>query len=116
MRKQGVDVGVINARFIKPLDKTTLIRAIQESGFVLTVEENTLLGGFGSAVLELANDHGINTTHIRRLGIPDRFIMHGERGEQLAEIGLDVAGIVAAAKAMPQRHDFSLAEGRAFAG
>lgn len=116
LRKQGLDVGVINARFIKPLDEMTLIKAIQESGFVLTVEENTLLGGFGSAVLELANDHGINTSHIRRLGIPDRFIMHGERSEQLAEIGLDVAGIVAAAKAMPQRHDFSMAEGRAFAG
>ncbi|MDB5388006.1 MAG: 1-deoxy-D-xylulose 5-phosphate synthase, partial [Planctomycetaceae bacterium] len=94
----------------------TLIKAIQESGFVVTVEENTLLGGFGSAVLELANDHGINTSHIRRLGIPDRFIMHGERSEQLADIGLDVAGIVSTAKAMSQRRDFCLTEGRAFAG
>jgi 1-deoxy-D-xylulose-5-phosphate synthase len=115
LRKQGLDVGVINARFIKPLDETTFLKAIQDSGFVITVEENTLIGGFGSAVLEMANDHGVNTSHIRRLGIPDRFIMHGERSEQLTEIGLDVAGIVTAAKEMSQRHDFTRTESRAFA-
>ena len=49
--------------------------------------------GFGSAVLEAASDAGLNTAHVRRLGIPDRFIEHGERAELLAEIGLDAAGI-----------------------
>ena len=116
LRKQGLDVGVINARFIKPLDETTLLRALREAAFVLTIEESTLVGGFGSAVLELANDHGVNTSHIRRLGVPDRFIEHGERNEQLADIGLDVAGIVKAAKEMARTNNVVTTEPRAFAG
>ncbi len=93
----GLRVGVINARFAKPLDKATLLKAIEECGFVLTVEEGVLMGGFGSAVLEAASDAGLNTSHVRRLGLPDRFILHAERDEQLAEVGLDVEGLVAAA-------------------
>jgi 1-deoxy-D-xylulose-5-phosphate synthase len=88
---------VVNARFIKPLDRVTIAKAIEECGFVLTVEEGALLGGFGSAVLEAANDAGLPTTHIRRIGIPDRYVLHAERDEQLAEIGLDVEGITQAA-------------------
>ena len=65
-------------------------KAIEECGFVLTVEEGCLTGGFGSAVLEAANDAGLPTTHVRRLGLPDRFVLHAERDEQLAEVGLDV--------------------------
>jgi 1-deoxy-D-xylulose-5-phosphate synthase len=64
---------------------------------VLTVEEGCLSGGFGSAVLEAANDAGITTTHVRRLGLPDRYVLHAERDEQLAEVGLDVEGITRAA-------------------
>ncbi|MES2793894.1 MAG: 1-deoxy-D-xylulose-5-phosphate synthase [Planctomycetota bacterium] len=116
LRKLGLDVGVINARFIKPLDETTLLRAIREAGFVLTIEENTLVGGFGSAVLELASDHGVNTSHVRRLGVPDRFIEHGERHEQVADLGLDVAGIVKAAKDLARKNNIGTAETRAFAG
>jgi 1-deoxy-D-xylulose-5-phosphate synthase len=93
--RYGLNVGVINARFVKPLDKATIGKAIEEAGFVLTVEEGCLAGGFGSAVLEAANDAGLSTQHLRRLGLPDRFIMHAERDEQLAEVGLDVDGIVA---------------------
>src|SRR3954470_3162165 len=93
----GLRVGVINARFAKPLDRTTTLKAIEECGFVLTVEEGCLPGGFGSAVLEAANDAGLNTTHVRRLGLPDRFVLHAEREEQLAEVGLDVEGLTRAA-------------------
>ena len=93
----GLRVGVVNARFIKPLDKTTVAKAIEECGFVITVEEGCLMGGFGSAVLEAANDAGLNTTHVRRLGLPDRFVLHAERDEQLAEVGLDVEGITRSA-------------------
>jgi 1-deoxy-D-xylulose-5-phosphate synthase len=100
LRTQGLDVGVINARFAKPLDTETILKAISDSGFVITVEESTLCGGFGSAVLEAANDAGLRTDHIKRLGIPDRFIEHGERSELLADISLDVDGLVAAAEAM----------------
>jgi 1-deoxy-D-xylulose-5-phosphate synthase len=55
------------------------------------------MGGFGSAVLEAANDAGLSTAHVRRLGLPDRFVLHAERDEQLAEVGLDAAGITQAA-------------------
>jgi 1-deoxy-D-xylulose-5-phosphate synthase len=95
--EHGLRVGVINARFVKPLDKTIVCKAIEECGFVLTVEEGCLMGGFGSAVLEAANDAGLATAHVRRLGLPDRFLLHAEREEQLAEVGLDVEGITQAA-------------------
>ncbi|AMV40376.1 1-deoxy-D-xylulose-5-phosphate synthase [Planctomyces sp. SH-PL62] len=98
--RYGLHVGVINARFVKPLDRATIGKAIEEAGFVLTVEEGCLPGGFGSAVLEAANDAGLPTRHVRRLGLPDRFVLHAERDEQLAEVGLDVDGITAAALEM----------------
>ncbi len=88
---------MVNARFLKPLDKTTTLKAIEECGFVLTVEEGCLAGGYGSAVLEAANDAGLPTAHVRRLGLPDHFVLHAERDEQLAEVGLDVDGITNAA-------------------
>jgi 1-deoxy-D-xylulose-5-phosphate synthase len=94
LRSEGIDVGVINARFIKPLDHETILKAVSDSPFVVTVEEAALAGGFGSAVVEAASDQGISTARVRRLGIPDRYILHAERGEQLAELGLDVEGIV----------------------
>ena len=96
LRRRDIDVGVINARFIKPLDTRTILLAVAECPMVITVEEGTLLGGFGSAVLEAANDAGLETRHVRRLGIPDRFIEHGERRELLADLGLDEAGVLAA--------------------
>ena len=95
--RHGLRVGVINARFAKPLDKATTLKAIEECGFVLTVEEGCLMGGFGSAVLEAANDAGLPTQHIRRLGLPDKFVLHAERDEQLAEVGLDVDGLTKSA-------------------
>ena len=100
LAKDGLSVGVINARFAKPLDTETIFRAIQSCGFVVTVEEAALAGGFGSAVLEAAADAGIDTRHVRRLGIPDRFVEHGERGELLADLGLDAAGVAAACRAL----------------
>jgi 1-deoxy-D-xylulose-5-phosphate synthase len=92
--RYGLRVGVVNARFVKPLDRTTICKAIHEAAFVLTVEEGCLMGGFGSAVLEAASDAGLAAAHVRRLGLPDRFILHAERDEQLAEVGLDVKGIL----------------------
>jgi 1-deoxy-D-xylulose-5-phosphate synthase len=95
LREEGLNLGVINARFIKPLDRATLLRAIEEMPLVVTVEEGMLEGGFGSAVLEAANSAGLDTSHVLRLGLPDRFIEHGERGELLADLGLDVSGLCA---------------------
>jgi 1-deoxy-D-xylulose-5-phosphate synthase len=100
LREEGLDVGVINARFVKPLDTATLLRAVRECRFVVAVEEAALMTGFGSAVLEAANDAGLDSSRIRRLGIPDHFIEHAERGELLADLGLDAKGIATACRAM----------------
>ena len=98
LRGEGLEIGVINARFAKPLDKLTVLRAVEECPVVVTAEEGTLEGGFGSAVLEAANGAGLDTRHIVRLGIPDRFVEHGERAELLTELGLDVNGICRAVR------------------
>jgi 1-deoxy-D-xylulose-5-phosphate synthase len=105
LRREGLDVGVINARFVKPLDTTTLLRAIRDASFVVTVEEGALMGGFGSAVLEAATDAGLNCAHVRRLGLPDRFVEHGERGELLADLGLDAAGIAQTCRELATQFD-----------
>ncbi len=95
LRAEGASVGVVNARSVKPLDSETILQPLHNGGFLVTVEEGVLAGGFGSAVLEAAADAGLDTSRVRRLGIPDRFIEHGERNELLADLGLDAAGIVA---------------------
>jgi 1-deoxy-D-xylulose-5-phosphate synthase len=102
LEAEGLEVGVVNARFAKPLDREIIERALRECGFVLTVEEGCLMGGFGSAVLEAASDMSLDTSRIRRLGIPDRFIEHGERSELLADLGLDAAGIAAACRELAE--------------
>jgi len=93
LRAEGLDVGVINARFCKPLDRATLLKAVEEVPLVVTVEEGTLEGGFGSALLEAANEARLDTRNIVRLGLPDLFIEHAERGELLADLGLHVDGL-----------------------
>jgi 1-deoxy-D-xylulose-5-phosphate synthase len=103
LREEGLDVGVINARFVKPLDTETVLRALSSSPFVVTVEEAALAGGFGSAVIEAATDAGQSAAHVRRLGIPDRFIEHAERGELLTDLGLDAQGIALACRQMAAR-------------
>jgi 1-deoxy-D-xylulose-5-phosphate synthase len=95
-----LDVGVVNARFIKPLDRDILRRALSETGFVVTVEEGVLMTGFGSAVLEAAGEMGLDTRRLRRLGIPDSYVQHAERGELLAELGLGACGISRACREM----------------
>jgi len=96
--EHGIDAGVINARFVKPLDTDMLERVFNETGFVITVEENVLAGGFGSAVLEAAADAGLDTRRVHRCGLPDEFVELGERGELLQLHGLDVDGLVQAAR------------------
>ena len=99
-REEGLSVGVVNARFIKPLDRDVLRRALSETGFVVTVEEGVLMTGFGSAVLEAAGEMGLDTRRLRRLGIPDEYVQHAERGELLADLGLDARGIYAVCREM----------------
>ncbi|MEO1990581.1 MAG: 1-deoxy-D-xylulose-5-phosphate synthase [Pirellulales bacterium] len=99
LNNEGLRVAVINARFIKPLDTDLLLSQIAKAPWVVTVEENTLPTGFGSAVLEALNDAHLTTPSVSRpfvrLGLPDHFVEHGERGELLSELGLDACGIAA---------------------
>jgi len=103
LQAEGLDVGVINARFVKPLDRATLLKAVADAPFVVTVEEAALAGGFGSAVLEAAAEEGLSATHVRRLGIPDRFIEHASRDQLLAALGLDTEGIAGACRELAEQ-------------
>lgn len=80
---------LINARFVKPLDAKLILEWAQKSKHIITLEENNLPGGFGSAVLELLADHGMQKP-VTRLGIPDQFIDHGTQAELLDQYGLSV--------------------------
>ncbi len=95
LRAEGLNVGLINARFVKPLDTETLVHAIRQAPFTLTVEEGMLAGGFGSAVLEALCDGGVEITRFHRIGIPDRYIEHATRTEQLEELGLTAESVAA---------------------
>lgn len=102
LAEDGFDIGLINARFVKPLDTQTILRAVAESPFVVTVEEGVLMGGFGSAVLEAACDAHLDTSRVRRLGIPDHFIEIGRRNELLADLGLHSEGIAKTCRQMAE--------------
>ncbi len=104
LKQEGLDVAVINARFIKPLDLQMLTKVFEECRFVITVEEGALMGGFGSAVLETACANGWDTRIMRTLGIPDRFIEHGDRNELMAELGLDPKGIAAVCRQLSEKY------------
>ena len=89
---KGVSAGVVDARFVKPLDEKLILDQAKRAKLVVTVEENSLCGGFGEGVLHLLNDRGIKT-ECMLLGVPDRFIGHGTIQEQMIECGLDAYGI-----------------------
>ena len=91
-----LDVCVLNARFIKPLEPDVALEYLQASKPVVSVEENVLSGGYGSALLEVANDRGCNTKTLVRLGAPDCYIPHGSRDEELEVAGMDLKGILSA--------------------
>jgi 1-deoxy-D-xylulose-5-phosphate synthase len=103
LREEGLDVTLVNARFAKPIGRETLLPLVRDLPFVVTVEEACLLGGFGSAVLEAANEAGLDSSRLRRLGIPDQFIEHGERSELFADLGLNPTGIAAACRKLHER-------------
>ncbi len=105
LAKDGIDVTVVNARFVKPLDTETMLPIVSDAPFVVTVEEGALMTGFGSALLEAANEAGINASHVKRLGIPDLFVQHGDRAEILAELQLDALGIATVCRELAAAHD-----------
>ncbi len=93
--EDGLAIGVVNARFAKPVDRAALVQAAQETGRLVTVEDHALAGGFGGAVAECLADAGVRCS-LTRLGIPDRFVAHGTVAELDAELGLDVEGLAQA--------------------
>lgn len=97
LQASGISAGIINPRFVKPLDRDLIIRMARATGHVVTVEEGVLAGGFGSAVLELLADEGLTDVKVIRLGIPDSFVEHGTREELLADYDLTPEGIANAA-------------------
>lgn len=103
LAQQGFSATVVNARFIKPLDENLILSLAARHGRILTVEENILAGGFGSAVLELLADRGLYGLTVKRLGIPDVFVEHGAQGVLRQKYGLDAAGILKSAQEILQQ-------------
>ena len=94
LEKAGIHATVINSRFLKPLDAALLCHWAKKTGKVLTVEENILQGGFGSAVLELFQERGLFSIRVKRLGIPDIFVENGPQSFLRAKCGIDEDSIV----------------------
>jgi 1-deoxy-D-xylulose-5-phosphate synthase len=100
---QGLSAGVVNCRFVKPLDHPTLRHVRNTAKLLVTIEENNLPGGFGEGVLAALSDEGLSRDAVLRLGFGDEFVTHGSRAELLAEVGLDATGILRRVRAaMPQ--------------
>ena len=90
----GVSCAVVNPLFVKPLDVDLLLDVARRTGRVVTVEENALAGGFGSAVIEALNDAGERAAAVHRVGFPDAFIEQGAAADQRRALALDTDGIV----------------------
>lgn len=103
LARHGIRAGVVNARFVKPLDENLIRRLARDVGVIVTVEDNLLAGGFGSAVLECVNAANLNWVKIFRIGLPDKFIEHGTRDQLLARYGLTGEGIAAVVATFMQR-------------
>jgi 1-deoxy-D-xylulose-5-phosphate synthase len=94
LAKDGIEVSVVNARFVKPLDASLLLALARTKRLIVTVEEAYLAGGFGSAVMELLEENGLqDKVRVVRMGFPDRLITHGDPKLLLAKYGLDTDGI-----------------------
>lgn len=95
LKEQGIDAGVVNMRFAKPLDKELLIEHAKRYGKIVTLEEGVLAGGVGSEVLEILDDAGLlQQCAVLRLGIPDEFVTHGDKKLLFRDLGLDTDAIV----------------------
>ena len=94
LEKIGINAAVVNCRFAKPLDEDLIISFAKKTGkVIMTVEENALDGGFGSAVLELLEKHGLSGCSVKRIGVPDEFVEHGSQKELRRLYCLDADGI-----------------------
>jgi 1-deoxy-D-xylulose-5-phosphate synthase len=97
LEEEGLSIGVINCRFVKPIDKK-ILHVAASTGRALVVEDNVCQGGFGSAVLECLSDAGIEHVSVKRIGLPDRFVEHGPVSLLREKYGLDTSGILREAR------------------
>jgi 1-deoxy-D-xylulose-5-phosphate synthase len=99
----GIDAAVVNARFVKPLDRKLCRDLLLRVPRLITVEDHTVVGGFGSAMLEFLAEEGITGVEVKRLGVPDRFITHGTQDELRKLCGFDKDAIAQAALQIVRR-------------
>lgn len=95
LEEHGKTVEVINARFLKPIDKETILNSISKTKKVITIEDNIKKGGLGSRVAELINEEKLKDVTLNKYGYPDEFIKHGSVGEIEKKYGLDAESIAA---------------------
>ena len=93
LAEHDISCGVVNPRFVKPLDVDLILDSAQRTGRIVTVEENVLAGGFGSAVLEALAAANMKDVSVHRIGMPDAFVEHGTGEEQRRRLHLDAEGI-----------------------
>lgn len=93
LASKEIEATIINARFIKPLDKMLILGSARKTGYLVTIEENVLSGGFGSAIMGLMEEEMVSDIIIKRIGIPDQFIGHGTPSILKKDLQLDVDGI-----------------------
>lgn len=103
LKREGLNVRVINARFIKPLDEHMLLQLSKEQLNMITLEEASTMGGLGSAILEFYAQHNIFHMQVKPMGVPDYFVEHGSIKEQQQEVGLTVERIITEVKNMLPR-------------
>ncbi|GAB2764804.1 1-deoxy-D-xylulose-5-phosphate synthase [Rhabdobacter roseus] len=99
LAREGLHIAHYDMRFVKPLDEALLHEVFRSFDRVVTVEDGCLQGGFGSAVLEFMAEHGY-ASRVKRLGIPDRVVEHGEQNELYDECGFDTEGIAQTVRAL----------------
>ena len=101
VKVEGINPAHYDMRFVKPLDEELLHEVFSKFNKIITVEDGTVVGGFGSAVLEFMNEHGYKA-EIKIMGIPDRLVEHGSPKQLYDEIGIDANGIAQALRAMAE--------------
>jgi 1-deoxy-D-xylulose-5-phosphate synthase len=100
LAEEGIYATVVNCRYVKPLDMDLIGALAQHIPNIITIEENVLQGGFGSAVLEALTDEGFSNLIVKRIGIPDTFVEHGTQKTLRDKYGITANGIVRVAKEM----------------
>jgi 1-deoxy-D-xylulose-5-phosphate synthase len=98
LEAEGIDLTVVNARWVKPLDRGTLAETVPAHSRLITVEDHSIAGGFGSAVMEALQEMRVPGVEVVQRGVPDRFVPHATQKEQWREAGIDEEGIAAAAR------------------